>query len=283
MEIRCLQIGFTYNLGTPVQVSALRDVTLSVSGGRAIGIVGGNGSGKTTLLKLLNGLLLPTKGRVLVEGTDTREWGSELRRCVGVVLRAPEHRLFGETVKEDIAFALRKMKRFPPQEIAQRVQKACDLTGLSLDDTADVSPSDLTVAEKRKVALAGILCNEPGVLALDEPDIGLDPPSRAELCDLLEHLKQDEKMGLVISSHDMDLFLPLLDELIMLREGLCAFSGSPAAIIDSREEDSSLSELVPPLPAYIRDMSEKGISLEPDGFNIEHLAAQIIRHYGGSA
>src|SRR6266566_4805718 len=169
------KVSFTYRSGQ----RALQDVDLNIEGGDFIAIMGENGAGKTTLAKHLNGLLKPSQGRVLVDGEDTRKVSvAKLSRKVGLVFQNPDHLLFSETVKDEVAFGLKNFG-FTPEVVHKQVVRTLEALGLS--EYAESSPFLLSGGERKRVALAAILATEPDYLILDEPTIGQDYQQKERL------------------------------------------------------------------------------------------------------
>ena len=172
-------ICYTYGVGTPFEKKAVNDVSFSVNKGELIGIIGHTGSGKSTLVQMLNGLMKPTSGQVLLDGVDIWDKPKEIRKIrfkVGMVFQYPEYQLFEETVYKDIAFGPTN-KGLSAEEIDKEVRRAARFTGLK-DELLDKSPFDLSGGEKRRAAIAGVIAMDPDVLVLDEPTAGLDPMGR---------------------------------------------------------------------------------------------------------
>ena len=172
-------LSFVYGKGTPFEKKAVDDVSLNVNKGEFIGIIGHTGSGKSTLVQMLNGLITPSRGQVLLDGEDI--WKNpkkirDIRFRVGMVFQYPEYQLFEETVYKDIAFGARN-RGLTGDELDTAVRKAAEFTGLR-PDMLDKSPFDLSGGEKRRAAIAGVMAMEPEVLILDEPTAGLDPMGR---------------------------------------------------------------------------------------------------------
>lgn len=160
-----------------METEALLDVTLEIADGEFVGIIGPTGSGKSTLIQHFNGLLLPSSGKVWVDGVDLTHKDTQLRQIrqkVGMVFQYPEHQLFGETVLEDVGFGPRNMG-LAEEEVVERVRRALAYVGLDFAELKDQSPFELSGGQKRRVAIAGVLAMEPSVLILDEPTAGLDP------------------------------------------------------------------------------------------------------------
>ena len=196
MPIVLEDVWYTY----PNGVDALRGVSLTIREGDFVVIMGPNGAGKTTLVKTFNGLIKPTRGRVLVDGTDTRQATvAELARKVGLVFQNPDHQLFCETVEDEIAFALRNFG-FPEDEIRERVEWA--LRTFGLEEYRDVSPLALSGGEKKRVAIASVLVWEPKYLVLDEPTLGQDHAQKEVLRELISAILK--KASVVMVTHDIE-------------------------------------------------------------------------------
>jgi energy-coupling factor transport system ATP-binding protein len=276
LEIRVENLDYVYNPGTPLELKALDQVTFALPHSKVLGILGGTGSGKTTLVKNLNGLLAPTKGRVLLDGKDTLSYGATLRRKVGVVFQRAERQLFEQTVYRDISFALTRRPGMEQAEIRERVEDACKLVGLDLADIANRSPFALSDGQKRKVAIAGILVNRPETLVLDEPTVGLDPPSSRELVLLLQGLKDSGAGTIVIVSHNMGPFLPLLDRLLVLDRGRVVGFGSPSEVFEKLADDKVMRQLLPELALAGRHLRRAGRPIPLDEYRMHELLDQLI-------
>jgi energy-coupling factor transport system ATP-binding protein len=286
LKIQVENLDYVYNPGTPLEIKALEDVNFGLGAGTFLGILGGTGSGKTTLIKNLNGLFTPSRGRVLLDGRDIRLYGAELRRRVGLVFQRPERQLFEETVFRDISFVLRRLSSFSEAEILTRVGNACELLGLNLDEIGEQSPMALSDGAKRKVAIAGILVNEPEVVILDEPAVGLDPPSLASLIRALEKMREPRDRTVVIVSHDMEPFLPILDRLMVLMQGRVAAFGPPSEVCESLKNDPDTRALLPELALLVHELRQAGVPLSPDEFRIPVLVerlADLKKLSGGTA
>ncbi|MFQ3630301.1 ABC transporter ATP-binding protein [Roseiflexus sp.] len=217
------EVHFTY----PTGVEALRGVSLTVRRGERIALVGRNGAGKSTLVRHLNGLLRPSRGRVLVDGVDTRT--TTVARCarsVGVVFQDVRNQLFARTVRDEIRFGPRNLG-FAPERVDALTEAAID--ALDLHDVVSEHPYDLPPARRRLVAIAAVLAMDTALLVLDEPTAGLDNASIALLKRLIEQLTERQRSVLVVS-HDLDFCYEALDRVVLMRDGRIAFDGRFAEI-----------------------------------------------------
>ncbi len=216
--------------------------------GERVAILGANGSGKTTLLYHLVGLLKPLEGEVRVFGVDpSREYG-KIRERVGVVLQDVDAQIVGPTVYDDIAFSPRSYG-FPEPEVERMVQEMLKEFGLS--DLKNKVPHYLSGGERKKVALAGALVFYPQLLILDEPFTGLDPQSRAEVIEYLNHFNREHHVALVLSTHDVDLVPRIADRVYVVspKHGIIA-EGAPSEIF-ARRELFDEARIEPPILAQL--------------------------------
>jgi energy-coupling factor transport system ATP-binding protein len=235
VRVELENVRHVYAPGSPFEVEALQGVSLAVEPDEVLGIVGGTGSGKSTLAQHLNLLLVPTSGRVLVDGVDARTLrGGELRRRVGLVFQFPEAALFAPTVEEDVAFAPRRLG-MDEDEVRQRVRKTLELLGAV--HLKERSPFALSGGEKRRVAIAGVLAMAPEVLVLDEPTAGLDPATREDLLGVVRALREGGT-SVVLVSHDLDEVAEVADRVCVLEEGKVRAVGTPEEVFYAHPEAS---------------------------------------------
>ncbi|WP_456367837.1 energy-coupling factor ABC transporter ATP-binding protein [Thermococcus sp.] len=192
-------------------------------GREIVALVGPNGSGKTTFAKHLNGLLKPLKGKVVVDGLDTREHTvAELSKKVGYVFQNPEHMFFEENVFREVAFGPRNLG-LSEEDVEKRVRWAIKAVGL--EGFEERSPYSLSGGEKQRLAIACILAMKPDYLILDEPTTGLDARAEREVVSVIRSL-QREGHGILLITHDMDLVVRLAERVVLLHGGEKVFDGS---------------------------------------------------------
>jgi len=206
------RVRFSY----PSGVEALKGVSMKIADGEFIAIMGQNGAGKTTLVKHFNGLLKPSQGRVLIDGTDTTKTSvAKLARNVGFVFQNPDHQLFCETVEEEIAFALRNFG-FKEDVIEKRITWALNL--LSLSQYRKTSPFMLSGGERKRVALASVLAWDPRILILDEPTIGQDHEQKEKLRQFILQMKTQDKT-IIMVTHDVEFVAECNPRVLLMLEG----------------------------------------------------------------
>ncbi|MBO4384596.1 MAG: energy-coupling factor transporter ATPase [Clostridia bacterium] len=284
MPIVVEKLTYTYQAGSVNAFTALKDVSFTVNDGEFVGIIGHTGCGKSTLIQQLNGLMLPSSGRVTVDGFDMndKKQRAKGRALVGMVFQYPDYQLFDETVYKDISFGPRNMK-LPEEEIARRISEAMRLVGLDEKEFSDKSPFELSGGEKRRTALAGIVAMYPKYLVLDEPMAGLDPSGRKAVIEMIEGFRKTLGCAVVMVSHSMDDIARSADKVIVLRDGTIYKSGTPAEIFSEAEELNEMG-LEPPFAARVASrLRKQGVPLPGGIYTNEALADALSGIKGGSA
>lgn len=272
----------SYSYGPNAPYPALQEVDCQIEAGSFTGIIGHTGSGKSTFLEHLNGLKIPSSGKVLINGLDTskKDDRKAIRKFVGFVAQNPEHQLFAETVFDDIAFGPSHA------QISGDELKACvmhALERLSIDANEDflrASPFDLSGGQQRKVALAGILAIEPQILAMDEPLAGLDPQGRRQVLELSRQLC-DEGITILMISHSMEEIAEVADRLIVMDKGKLVAHDSVEHIFSQPDKLRALGLDIPEASKYYFKLKEKGIDLGDFVYTLDDLANAIAEYKKG--
>jgi biotin transport system ATP-binding protein len=211
---------------------AIEDITLHVRGGEFLIIAGANASGKTVFIRHLNGLLVPTKGRVLIDGELIEKDIVEARKRIGLVFQNPDSQIVGQTVEEDVAFGPENLK-LPQAEIESLVKEALEITGLGAFSKQD--PHLLSGGQKRKLAIAGVLAMKPEIIIFDEPFTGLDYPG---VISVLSQIVSLHRAGhtIILVTHELEKALAHADRLVIFHAGHLVEDGKPEdAIIRSEK------------------------------------------------
>ena len=277
MSIVIEHLNYVYMQGGPYETRALDDVSLTIHDGEFIGLIGHTGSGKSTLVQHLNGLILPTSGKITVDGMDLAEKGTDrraIRRRVGLVFQYPENQLFEETVAKDIAFGPKNLG-LDEAEIDRRVRTAMRRVALDYDKLAQRSVFELSGGQMRRVAIAGVLAMEPQTLVLDEPCAGLDPRGREEILGLISDLHRESGATIVMVSHSMDDVAALAERVIVMNHGKVAMDGMPREIFSRGEELRAIGLDVPQAVELAQKLREKGFDVPEGIYKIEEVRAAV--------
>ncbi len=267
----------------PDAVWALRDITFALDDGEFLGIAGHTGSGKSTLIQHMNGLVHPTRGRVLLDGQDLadKRAAQACRGKVGLVFQYPEYQLFAATVREDVAFGPRNLG-LPADEVDRRVEAALESVRLDIVELGDKSPFELSGGQQRRVAFAGVLAMEPRILVLDEPVAGLDPVAREEFLDLIAQLHAGG-LTVVMVSHSMDDLARLSDRVLVLNEGRQFAFGSPTEVFAHGDELRAIGLDVPAPQKLACELREAGVNLPQKLYNTQALATDLAAAFNPQA
>jgi energy-coupling factor transport system ATP-binding protein len=263
LAVSCQKVSFSYpGSARP----ALSDVSFELQTGEYVGVVGPNGGGKSTLVRLLNGLLKPDSGRVLISGHDPATEPFEVRKHLGVLFQNPENGLVAPFVEDDVAFGLENLG-VPREEMLGRVAGAIRAVGLAGYERRE--PDTLSGGEKQRVALAGLLAVEPGILVLDEPTSMLDATGRREV---LEHLRalRSKKTVLHVTHHLEE--LTGADRILVLNGGELTADKTPERLLSDAELLRENRLVLPVLPRLALELG-----LPPEKLRTpEELAAAIL-------
>jgi energy-coupling factor transport system ATP-binding protein len=256
------------------KVQALADVSLDVHRGEWLTIVGHNGSGKSTLAKLFNGLVIPGRGTVTVDGLSTADADQRMRirQIVGMVFQDPENQIVATVVEEDVAFGPENLG-LPRAEIRERVADA--LRRLDIEDLRLRAPHQLSGGQKQRVAIAGVLAMRPAVLVLDESTAMLDPSGRAEVLAAAQALHRDG-VTIVAITHFMSEVV-LADRVIVLAEGRIALEAEPRALFAQPDRLRALELDVPQVTEIAARLRARGMDVGLVPLTVSELADAYVR------
>ena len=257
-------LSFVYGAGTPFEKKAVDDVSLSIEQGELIGIIGHTGSGKSTLVQMLNGLIKPSQGQVLLGGRDIWEQPKKIRDIrfrVGMVFQYPEYQLFEETVYKDIAFGAAN-KGLTGDALDQAVRRAAEFTGLR-PDMLEKSPFDLSGGEKRRAAIAGVIAMDPEVLILDEPTAGLDPMGRELLLSQIINYHREKGNTVLLVSHSMEDIARVADRVLVMNRSKLFMLDRTREVFAHGDELEKIGLRVPQVTKIMQALRAQGIDL-PD-------------------
>jgi energy-coupling factor transport system ATP-binding protein len=229
-------LSYTYNLGSPNAVVALHDITLHITAGQNLGLLGATGSGKSTLVQHLNGLLTPQTGSIRFDDLEISKGKSlprSIRHKIGLVFQFAEFGFFEETVFDEVAFSPRQWG-WLEDRVQEQTMHVLEQIGFPVDIARTRSPFQLSGGQQRMVALASVLVMQPEVLILDEPTVGLDAPTRFRIREIVQSLRHIDRTVIVIS-HDIDFISTLADRVVIMKEGYIFSDGAVFDILSNRE------------------------------------------------
>ena len=273
-----------YSAGTPFEREALHDVSVSIEEGEFVGVIGHTGSGKSSFVQLLNGLLKPESGRVLLDGRDIWESPKEIRKVrfeVGMVFQYPEYQLFEETVYKDIAFGPRNMG-LSDDEIRERVLTAAEWVGLKAE-LLEKSPFELSGGEKRRAAIAGVMAMRPRVLILDEPTAGLDPRGRDMILNRIRAYQQEFRTTVLLVSHSMEDIARVSDRVLVLNSGSVAMFETTDRIFSQAAELENMGLSVPAVTKIFVKLRERGLVVPDSVYTVEDAKTALLSLLKGGA
>lgn len=259
----------------------LKGISFEIEKGSFVAILGHNGSGKSTIAKLMNMLLSPTSGKIIVDGHDiTNEDMSdeefyELRRKVGMVFQNPDNQIVTSVVEEDIAFGPENLG-IDPKEIRVRVDEAMEIMGIS--QFAKSNPAKLSGGQKQRVAIAGVMAMLPECIIFDESTAMLDPDGRREVMSLIKKLNTTKGITVIHITHNMD-EAAMAQRIIVVDDGVIALDGDPKCIFSQVDKLRELGLDVPQSTELLYELKKEGFNF-PDGtVSIECCADEIMKYY----
>ena len=273
-------LSYYHGKDTPYEIKALDGIKLDIQKGIITGLIGHTGSGKSTLVQMLNGILKPHHGRVILDGEDIWQKPKDIKKIrfrVGLVMQYPEYQLFEETIYKDIAYGPKNMG-LDEKEIDERVREAAEFAGLS-PDLLERSPFDLSGGQKRRAAIAGIIAMRPELLILDEPAAGLDPRGRDSIFQNISEYQKKSGSTVLIVSHSMEDMARYCQRLIVMSGGKVVLEGDCREVFANAQTLEDVGLDVPQITKLVMLLKQKGIELDPSVYTVEEAFDKIIKLY----
>lgn len=265
IEIR--NLTFKYGSGENKDEPALKNINLDIKKGEFLVLLGHNGSGKSTLAKMLNGLLKPDEGQVLVNGIDTKDEKEEIniKQTVGMVFQNPDNQIIATIVEEDVAFGPENLG-FAPEETKRRVDEA--LRAVDMLDYRDFPPHKLSGGQKQRIAIAGVIAMEPECIVLDESTAMLDPRGRREVMDTVLKLNKQKGMTVVLITHFME-ESEKADRVAIMENGAIFKVDTPRKIFLDEQTIKHAGLSLPQSSALLHKLKKDGFDIATDALGEE--------------
>ncbi len=275
-------VSYVYSKNTPFMKVAVDNIDIIFEENKITGLIGHTGSGKSTVAQMLNGLLRPTDGDVVIHGKNM--WADpkkikEFRYMTGLVFQYPEYQLFEETVYKDIAFGPKNMG-LSEEEIDVRVREAARFVGIP-DDMLEKSPFDISGGQKRRVAIAGVMAMRPKNLVLDEPAAGLDPRGRDEILSKICEYQKQTSSTVIMISHSMEDMALYCDKLVVMSHSKPIMTGTCAEVFSRAEEIETAGLAVPQVTKLMLELAKKGYDVNTSVYTVEEAKKELLRVLGG--
>lgn len=273
-------VSADYVIGPIRSPFVLKSIDLQIEPGSYSAIVGHTGAGKSSLLKTINGLLLPTAGKIevgqdIIKQKNNKQALKNIRKKVGMVFQFPEAQLFAETVEKDICFGPLNFG-VPLRQAQQIAKEVMQLVGLPLH-ILNKSPHSLSGGQKRRVAIAGILAMEPEILVLDELGAGLDPKGKNEIMRLIKSLHQERNLTTILVTHDMDDVVHYADKIIVMENGRIVRNGDLRSVFSDRLAIKKWHLDLPEAYQFQLEIEDRtGIELPQICFTVDELADALM-------
>ena len=280
--IETKDLTYVYGQGTPFVKTAVDHVNIAIEEGEFLGVIGHTGSGKSTLIQMLNGLLRPTSGQILLNGEDIWKDPKQIRKVrfkVGMVFQYPEYQLFEETVLKDICFGPKNMG-MNDREAEERAREAAHFVGLKLE-LLEKSPFELSGGEKRRAAIAGVIAMDPDVLVLDEPTAGLDPNGRDVLLAQIMAYHKERKNTVLLVSHSMEDIGRTADRLLVMNGGHAEMLDETRAVFAQSDRLETMGLRVPQITRIMTELRRAGFPVDESTLTVEEALRQLIPYLKG--
>ena len=273
--ISAQDVRFSYVTAEGVAPIVLGGVSLDIEEGSFVAVLGHNGSGKSTLAKHMNAILLPSGGKVYVDGIDTVDEDRllDIRRTVGMVFQNPDNQIVANVVEEDVAFAPENLG-VPSDEIRRRVDDALKAVGMY--EYREHAPHLLSGGQKQRIAIAGVIAMQPRCIVLDEPTAMLDPIGRADVLRTIKTLNRERGVTVVLITHHMD-EAAQADRLVVMAKGKVIADGTPKEVFQDVEGLKAVGLTVPDTTELLWQLRQDGLDLPLDALSDEECAQALYQ------
>ena len=274
--IKASNLTFKYiNEEEKIEKVAVNSVSLEVKKGEFLVVLGHNGSGKSTIAKHMNALLLPTEGKMFIDGMDTVEdsllW--EIRSRAGMVFQNPDNQLVATIVEEDVAFGPENLG-IDPDEIRRRVDDSLKKVGMY--EYRKHAPHLLSGGQKQRIAIAGILAMMPKCIILDEPTAMLDPSGRKEVMETIKDVNKNLGITIILITHYMD-EAAQADRVIVMDQGEIKLEGTPREVFSNVAEIKRIGLDVPQVTELAYELQKEGIEISTEILNIDEMVEKLCQ------
>ena len=268
-------LSFSYQSREKGDVQALTGINLSVNPGEFVAILGENGSGKSTLAKLMNGILLPTEGDILIDGLNTKNQDEvwEIRQRAGMVFQNPDNQIVATVVEEDVAFGPENLS-VPSKEIRERINEALSI--VKMEGFMKKAPHMLSGGQKQRVAIAGILAMKPKCVILDEPTAMLDPAGKYEVMETVKKLSKEEGKTIIHITHFMEEAVNA-DRIIVMSKGRIVLEGKPMEVFKEVNLLKEYGLTVPEMTHLAVELKNSGINIKDDILTVEEMVVALCQ------
>lgn len=264
-------VSFRYEADGPV---VIKNMSLEIEADKTTAIIGHNGSGKSTIAKLMNGLLAPNEGEIIVDGTKlTEETVWDIRRDIGMVFQNPDNQFVGTTVRDDVAFGMEN-RGFPRELMEKRIDDS--LHSVRMEAYMNQEPHRLSGGQKQRVAIAGVIALQPKVMILDEATVMLDPLGREEMIRTINELREVEKLTLIMVTHDLEEIIKA-DHVIVLNKGEIWDQGTPIEVLSRGDELREIGLDIPFTIALAKLLQQSGLAINEHVLTNEQLLSELAR------
>lgn len=268
-------VSFAYDPEEEQPIRAVNDFSLAVPEGQFLAVLGHNGCGKSTVAKLVNGILVPTKGKVTVAGMDTADEDKtvDIRRNVGMVFQNPDNQIVATIVEDDVAFGPENLG-VEPAEIRKAVDAALKAVGMY--EFRKREPHRLSGGQKQRVAIAGVIAMNTKCIVMDEPTAMLDPQGRKEVIDTVMKLNKEFGITVILITHFMDEAVKA-DRVVVMDDGCIALDGTPKQVFRNVEKIKALGLDVPQATELVYRLRKRGMKLPDDILDEKECAEAVLR------